>query len=327
LRARVEAEQGCRVRVDAQREWPTHALKDRCFAHHASVVVKPVTHHEAQSVRVAGRYDDVWHGAVPGPELGGSILGLGDIGRDLTFDFDRIPRCSGPVVGKEGQRSCAQHHFVAVIPQRQDHAVSHATEQGRVDSRESRRDSCQLICDLVDGREIEIGAEPHCELAGNTPVVHRGAFRRDDSADVLHAAFKVGHAAGLFTPERAGQHDFGRLGTPGQERSDRDDLLRACDRASSEVDVGKIGDGIATEDHEDFDGAGRACFENFPCVEPLGPRNAAPPGGLNLSRPASSDTRPGKKPGTRPESIAPCTLPRRNAERNNTSGTSRNVSA
>src|SRR5438309_431894 len=41
---------------------------------------------------------------------------------------------------------------------------------------------------------------------------------------------------------------------------------------------------------------------------------------LNDSRPLSSDTRPGSTPGAIPMSRAPCTLPRRSAERNRTPG-------
>ena len=60
---------------------------------------------------------------------------------------------------------------------------------------------------------------------------------------------------------------------------------------------------------------------------PSRPGSCPPHASANHSRPASSVTRPGRKPGTSPASIAPCTLPRRSAERKRTSGTSRSAAA
>ena len=47
---------------------------------------------------------------------------------------------------------------------------------------------------------------------------------------------------------------------------------------------------------------------------------ARPQAAVKCSRPPSTTTTPGRKPGVSPRSIAPCTLPRRNAERNFTPG-------
>ena len=59
----------------------------------------------------------------------------------------------------------------------------------------------------------------------------------------------------------------------------------------------------------------------MPSAPSPAPSGTAPQRSVNQVRPASSVVRPGRKPGVRPASSAPCTLARRSAERNRTSWT------
>ena len=106
------------------------------------------------------------------------------------------------------------------------------------------------------------------------------------------------------------------------EQVDRDDALdrwRAPRRAS--IGVGEVAERVGAEQHERGDATVGRCFEDAARVESTLRRAVAATAARSASRPASRLTRPGTRPGARPMSSAPCTLPRRNADKKRTPGT------
>ena len=86
------------------------------------------------------------------------------------------------------------------------------------------------------------------------------------------------------------------------------------------VRSGKSLGGVGAHEHQALDLAARRRRpgrRRCPCPAPAG---GGPTPRSNQARPSSSDTRPGRMPGARPMSRAPCTLPRRRAGRKRASG-------
>ena len=108
----------------------------------------------------------------------------------------------------------------------------------------------------------------------------------------------------VFSPHSVhGKNDVGAARSPGEERVDRDHRASTADPRRSRDRVGEVGDRVGTDDHEHVDLASAAA-SRMPCVSrPPASRHPRPTASSNHSRPASSDTRPGRKPGTRPASI------------------------
>ena len=124
----------------------------------------------------------------------------------------------------------------------------------------------------------------------------------------------------LFSPHtEVGRNTSARAAASVGERADRDDELHRVEPGAHADAVGEVFLELGAEQHQRVDGAGGGGFEHAGGVE-AALRGNAPHASVYASRPASRVTRPGRKPGVRPRSSAPRTLPRRSAERNFTSG-------
>ena len=75
-----------------------------------------------------------------------------------------------------------------VLADREHDAVARAAQELRSRAGVRGRDSRDLVGDLVDGGEVEVGAEAERELGRDAPVVHRRPLGRDLAAEALHAA-------------------------------------------------------------------------------------------------------------------------------------------
>ena len=131
----------------------------------------------------------------------------------------------------------------------------------------------------------------------------------------------------LLAPHRRREEHVGARGGVGGERADRD--RRTGPRSSAarrSAAVGEVRQRVGAEQHERVDRAVGRGLEDAGGVEPAC-AGTLPTRRRSASRPASRVTRPGRKPGVRPRSSAPCTLPRRSAERNFTSGSAASAAA
>ena len=184
-------------------------------------------------------------------------------------------------------------------------------------ARERGGDACDLVGDLVDGREVEIVAEPRRELGRDPPVVHRGALGRDLAPDALHAAFEIGDRAGLLAPERAREEHVGALRRLGVEPVDHDDRVDRVERAPGERGVGEVADGVGAEQDQDADLAVGRGAQDALGVEPRFGRHRTPlvgePFAARVERRA-----PGQEPGREPgvERAVHVAAPQRRQERN-----------
>ena len=99
------------------------------------------------------------------PPSGSGSSGVGGIGSHDT------PGPAGP--DAEGRARRRGRRAGSTTPSRA------RADERRVDARERRRDPGDLVLDLVDGLEVEVGAEAGRELAGDPPGLHRRALGRD----------------------------------------------------------------------------------------------------------------------------------------------------
>ena len=135
-------------------------LQQRRLRDQATIVVQRATHHEAQSVRVAGRRLGV-AARVPVPLVQTpGVVGAGSrrptsLGRPrrpssrrlrrivgsarrCALDLDRVPGGSRAVVGQDREVAGAQHELVAVLGERQHHAVAGPAAAARRRRRRTR---------------------------------------------------------------------------------------------------------------------------------------------------------------------------------------------
>ena len=330
------------VRVDAQRERPANARQHRRFADHASVVVEPPTHHEAQSVRVARGHVDVRHAAVPGAQLGLRRRSVATLRGSVAAT---LASASGRSVAASPSTLIGSHEVPEPSSARIDSARVRSTSSSRCSLNGSTtpsraRRSSAASTPAERGRDAASSS-----VTSSTVARSKSAPSRSASSPAMRQSSIAVPSGATLRPTRCTRPSrlvtlpvFSPHSVQGSTTSARSDVpVRNAPTAMiffapaiprrGEIGVGEVGDGIGAEDHQHLDLAGGARLRGSLRVEPRAPGHATPHADSNHSRPASSDTRPGRKPGARPESIAPCTLPRRSAERNRTSGTSRSAGA
>ena len=249
----------------------------------------------------------------------GRVLILADVGRGLTLDLDRVPRGSLSVLGQDRELAGPEHDLVDVLTEREHDAVARPPEKRGVGAELCGRDPGHFVGDLVHGGEVEVAAEPVRELDRDPPVVHRGALGRDLAADPLHAVLEVGDRCPSSPPRActAGTRPRGgwsrtRTRRPrSRSRRRRRRVARDRHRGSRRADPPR---GARAP------GSCRRRPRRGSRPRP-GPRAAgvAPQCSANHSAPASSATRPGSNPGASPAPSAPCTFPRRSADKKRTS--------
>ena len=195
-----------------------------------------------------------------------------------------------------------------------------ASQQFVVDAPVGRAHRGDLGPDLLDRFETEIGAEEQRQLGGDHPVGPGGARRRDSWSSVLTRPSRF-----VVVPVTSANPAAGSTTS-----ACCDDSVRNCRSAitvrapasarAGQVAVGEVGERVGAEQHQHVDAAVGRRLQDAGGVEPGVGRHGGPAAAANHSRPASSVTRPGSKPGASPMSRAPCTLARRSAGRKRTLG-------
>ena len=130
-----------------------------------------------------------------------------------------------------------------------------------------------------------------------------------------------------FSPHSVtGRNTSARFVDSGVEAVDRDDRVDRVDaRAAASVGVGEVADRVGAEEHEHVDLAvGRGAAGSLG-VEARARPAPRPSVGEPVAARVEGRRGPGRKPGARPASSAPCTLPRRSADRKRTSWTAREL--
>jgi hypothetical protein len=140
-----------------------------------------------------------------------------------------------------------------VVAQRQDDAIARSPEERGGGTEVGRRHDRHLVRDLVDRREISVVTEAQREFTGDPPVVHGGALGRDLAPETLDAAFDVGHAARLLTPQRAREKDVGAAVRFTPECVHRDHGSGGLDRPPCERGIREVCDRVGAEQHENSD--------------------------------------------------------------------------
>ncbi len=232
--------------------------------------------------------------------------------------LDRLPRASGREA--EHRRwntiSSGKSAIGSTTPSR-----ARRTSVG-VDAGERRRDAGDLVLHLFDGLEVEVDVEARRQL------LRRCASRPSSvPSGVIRRATRCTRPSRLVVLPAFSPHTEVRAGT--RRRAPRRRCVNAptattngtaSSPARMRMRSGKSSFGLGAEQDQRADAARRPRRRG--CRRRRAPARAgtAPHASVKWSRPASSVTRPGRKPGVRPRSSAPRTLPRRSAERNLTFG-------
>ena len=267
LAAGIDTDPGEIARVDAQRRFGDESLQQRRLRHQATIVVQRATHHEAQSVRVAGRrlglaglaVPDVERGRVDGRRCLGRVDHLvafarvGGLDRGRAFDLDRVPGGARTVVGHDRQVARAHHDLVEVRGHREDHSVARGFISSAVTpacAALTRAISSVTSSTVARSRSSPSRSASSAAMRQSSIAVPSGATLRPTRWTL---PFEVRHGAGLLAPQRARQEHVGPARRLRCEPVDRDDRVDRVDRAPRECGVGEVADRIGADQNQHSD--------------------------------------------------------------------------
>ena len=201
----------------------------------------------------------------------------------LARHADGLPRGAGAVVGEDREPTRAPHDLGAVLGDGQHEAVANLAQQLGGRAGERGRDLRDLVGDLVDVLEIEVGSQPQRELGCDPPVVHRTAGRRDLAPEPLDPALDVRDRALLLPPQGGGQDDVGVTRRLRQERVDGNHRRRPGERLTRERAVGEVAQRVAADEHEHVHASLDGRVQDPGCVQTGLVGNGAPRGSEHVA--------------------------------------------
>ena len=254
------------------------------------------------------------------------VLGGFELGDGFALDLDRVPRRAGTVFGEDRELAGAQHDLVACARASGSTTPSRArrsnTESTPASAGATRASSSVTSSTVAKSKSAPSRSASSTAMRQSSIAVPSGATLRPTRCTRPSRFVTLP----VFSPQSVqGNATSARLEVPVRNAPTAiiffaPAMPRRARSASGKSATGSEPKIMSTSILP------AAAASRMPCASsPFARGTRSPHADSNHSRPASSETRPGRKPGTRPESIAPCTLPRRSAERKRTSGTSRSA--